>query len=83
MSELSRDDVVSIVGPISDAAIAEIIGTGISKDQLVAAKSQVIQDRKTHNAGNSLAPGPFAQTVDILERLGKGGIFGEAGSTMS
>ena len=29
MSELSSDDVVAIVGPIGDAAVAEIIGTGI------------------------------------------------------
>ena len=35
MSELSSDDVVAIVGPIGDAAVAEIIGTGISKDELV------------------------------------------------
>ena len=37
MSELSSDDVVAIVGPIGDAVVAEIIGTGISKDELVAA----------------------------------------------
>ena len=36
-SKLSSDDVVAIVGPIGDAAVAEIIGTGISKDELVAA----------------------------------------------
>jgi len=32
MSELSSDDVVAIVGPIGDAAVAEIIGTGVRKD---------------------------------------------------
>jgi hypothetical protein len=83
MSELSRDDVVSILGSISDAAIAEIIATGISKDQLIDAKAHVIQDHKTHNAGPSLSPGPLAQTVDILERLGKGALLGEAGSTLT
>ncbi len=31
MSELSSDDLVAIVGPIGEAAMAEIIGTGISK----------------------------------------------------
>jgi len=83
MSELSRDDVVSVLGPIGDAAIAEIIATGISRDQLVAAKNRVIQDRKDPGSDNPVEPGPFAQTVDILERLGKGGIFGESGSTMA
>src|SRR6476469_5584216 len=37
MSELSRDDVVAIVGPVGDAAVAEIIATGITKDVLIAA----------------------------------------------
>jgi len=37
MSELSSDDIVAIVGPIGAAAVAEIIGTGISKAELVAA----------------------------------------------
>jgi hypothetical protein len=46
MSELSSDDVVAIVGPIGDAAVAEIIGTGISKDELVAAHERAVKDRK-------------------------------------
>ena len=83
MSELSRDDVVSIVGPVGDAAAAEIIATGISKDKLVAAEAHVIRHRKMHQPGDPLTPGPYAQVVDILERLRKGGIFGEAGSTLT
>ena len=83
MSELSRDDVAAIVGPIGDAAIAEIIATGISRVQLVTAEARVIRDRKAHNPGDPLEPGPFAQVVDILGRLRKGGIFGEAGSTLT
>ena len=46
MSEVSNDDVVAIVGPIGDAAVAEIIGTGISKDELVAAHKRAVKDRK-------------------------------------
>ena len=82
MSELSRDEVISITGSIGDAAAAEIIATGISKDQLAAAKAHVIQQHKTHKPGASLSPGPFAQVVEILDRTGKG-ILGEAGSTLS
>jgi hypothetical protein len=36
MAELSRDEVVAIVGLIGDVAIAEIIGTGITKEELSA-----------------------------------------------
>jgi hypothetical protein len=45
MSELSSDDLVAIVGPIGEAAVAEIIGTGISKDELVAAHERAVKDR--------------------------------------
>ena len=38
MSELSQDDVVAILGPrISDALAAEVIATGITKDESVVA----------------------------------------------
>ena len=83
MSELSSDDVVAIVGPIGDAAAAEIIGTGISKDELVAAYERAVNDRKAHDPGPPLEPGPFAQVVGILERLPKGGWLGESGSTLT
>ncbi len=84
MSELSKDDVVSVVGPIGDAAAAEIIATGISKEELAAANARMIQDRGAHNPGGPLTPGPFAQVVEILERHGKrGGILGESGSTLT
>lgn len=80
MSELSRDEVIEILGPASDAVVAEIIATGISKAGLVAAHDRVVNDRKTHQPGAPLDPGPFAQVVDILER--SHGLFGEGGSTL-
>ena len=41
MAELSRDDVVMILGrPLSDAVIAEIIATGVTKDELAAARDR-------------------------------------------
>ena len=83
MSELSRDDVVEIVGPIGDAAVAEIIGTGISKNELVEAHERVVKDLKAHDPGSQLEPGHFAQVVVILERARRGGLLGEAGSTLS
>jgi hypothetical protein len=82
MAELSRDEVIEIVGPISDVIIAEIIATGISKAELVSAHDRVVRDRAAHRPGSPLEPGHFAQVVDILERCRKGGLLGEAGSTM-
>ena len=59
MSELSRDEVVEILGPVGDAMAAEIIATGISKEGLVAAHDRVVRDRKAHNPGARLDPGAF------------------------
>jgi hypothetical protein len=83
MAELSRDDVVVILGrPLSDAVIAEIIATGVTKDELAAARDRALTDRKARNPGPPLEPGRFAHAVEILERLHGRGILGEGGSTL-
>ena len=83
MSELSKSDVVRLLGPkLTDSAIAEIIATGITPDELAAAKARVLRDRAAHNPGPDLEPGHVARVVDILERLHSAGIFGEAGSKL-
>ena len=82
MAELSHDEVVEMFGPISDVIVAEIIATGISKEELATARERVMRDRKAHNPGSPLEPGRFALVVDILERSPGRGILGEAGSTL-
>jgi len=82
MSELSKSDVVAILGPrLSDVVIAEIVSTGIDKDELIAVKARVLRDRAAHDPGPKLTPGRFAQVVDILERLRRSGQLREAGTT--
>jgi hypothetical protein len=83
MAELSRDEVVTILGrKLCDAVIAEIIATGVTRDQLAAARDRALRDRKAHDPGPPLEPGPFAHAVEILERLHGGGILGEGGSIL-
>jgi hypothetical protein len=81
MAELSRDEIVEILGRVSDAIAAEIIATGISKEELIAARDRVVRDRKGHDPGPPLEPGPVAEVVDILERTK--GLLGESGSTLT
>jgi len=57
MAELSHDEVVEVLGRLSDVIIAEIIATGITKDELAAARERVLSDRKAHNPGPPLEPG--------------------------
>ena len=68
MTELSRDDIAEVLGRVGDAIAAEIVATGIGKDELRAARDRVVRDRKSHTPGPPLKPGAFAQVVDILER---------------
>jgi hypothetical protein len=81
MAELSRDEIVEILGRVSDAIAAEIIATGISKEELIAARDRVVRDRMGHDPGPPLEPGRFADVVDILERTK--GLLGESGSTLT
>jgi len=83
MAELSRSEVIAILGrELSDAAIAEIIATGVDTQQLAAARDRALRDHKAHDPGPPLEPGPFAHAVEILERLRGRGIIGEGGSTL-
>jgi hypothetical protein len=81
MAELTRDDVTEVLGPVSDVVAAEIIATGISKADLLAARDRVVRDRKGRDPGPPLEPGPVAEAVDILERTK--GLLGESGSTFT
>ena len=84
MSELSKSDVIEVLGSrLGDIAIAEIIATGITKDELLAAKARVLSDSKAHEPGAPQEPGHISQVVDILERLNSNGLLGAAGSTLT
>ena len=83
MAELSRDEVISVLGPkLSDVVVAEIIGTGINKDELRQALARVVRDHDTHDPRPRMQPGHIASVVDILERLNQRGLLGEAGSKL-
>jgi hypothetical protein len=48
MAGLSHDDVVEVLGPLSDVIIAEIIATGITRDELAAARERVVREPDRH-----------------------------------
>ena len=79
MAELSLDEVVGVLGRLSDVIIAEIIATGITRDELAAARERVVRDRKARKPGPRLELGPFAQVVESVNAGVAGGF--RAGST--
>jgi len=69
MSRLTHDDVTNALGPVDDAIIAAIIGTGATTDELAEAKAWSVNDEPLMNAGRPLPRGRVGQLVDILAEL--------------
>jgi len=69
MTHITRDDAIRAIGRADDAAIAEIIGTGATVDELAEAQAWMANDEPMLNAGRPLAQGRVRQLVDILSEL--------------
>ena len=70
MRSVSRDDVIKSVGPINDVAIAEIIGTGATPEELAEAQAWLANDEPLINAGKALPSGRVGELIEILSELG-------------
>jgi hypothetical protein len=69
MQRVTRDDVISAVGPVDDVTIAEIIGTGATADELAEAQAWIVNDDPLLNAGKPLPSGRVRELIDILAEL--------------
>jgi hypothetical protein len=67
--ELSRNDIISALGPLDDSLIAQIIATGATREELTEARAWIENDEAMMNIGRPLAGGRVAQLVDILGRV--------------
>jgi hypothetical protein len=80
MSKLRREDIISMLGPIDDAVIAEIIRMGATSSELVEARAWIANDEALINVGQPLAGGRVGRLIEIIadleeeeERLAKAG----------
>jgi hypothetical protein len=69
MTRLTRDDVIKAIGEIDDVAIAEIIGTGATADELAEAQAWIANDEPLMNAGKPLPSGRVGELIEILSEL--------------
>jgi len=90
MSEISREDVLSQLGPLDDIAVAEIIATGATMADLKLARAEIVKDEKRSNPENRLPLGPVGRVIDIVERVNgaarhpiTGSLLGEGGSGLA
>ena len=66
---ITRDDIVAAISGVDDAAVAEIIATGATTDELAEALAWMANDEPMMNAGRPLATGRVRALVDILSEL--------------
>ncbi len=66
---LSRDDVIALIGPVEDAVIAEIIGMGTTREELVEAHAWIAADEAMMNSGRPLPASRVGRLIEILEAV--------------
>jgi hypothetical protein len=69
MRHITRDDAIKAIGGADDVAIAQIIGTGATVDELAQAQAWLVNDEPLMNAGKPLPSGRIGELVEILTEL--------------
>jgi len=69
LRRITKDDAIKAVGGADDVAIAEIIGTGATVDELAEAQAWIANDEPLMNAGKPLPSGRVGELVEILTEL--------------
>ena len=72
MRRITRDDAIKAVGTADDVAIAQIIGTGASVEELAEALAWMENDEPLINTGKALPSGRVGELVAIMEELEAG-----------
>lgn len=64
---MTRADVVSVLGPVDEATIAEIVSTGASLDELREAWAWTFGDEALMSEGRPLPGARVAALIDLIE----------------
>ena len=63
MSALTRQEIIAALGPVDDATVAEILGTGATSEEMAEASAWIANDEPLMNMGRPLAaPLPASST---------------------
>jgi hypothetical protein len=71
MRRITRDDAIRALGDADDVAIAQIIGTGATTDELAEAQAWLANDEPLMNVGRQLPSGRVGELVEMLTNLDK------------
>ena len=66
MKQVTRRDIVSLLGDVDESVVSDIMRTGASLDEFTEARAWIANDEPLLNSGRRLASGRVAQLVEIL-----------------
>jgi hypothetical protein len=69
MRRITREDAIKAVRSADDVAIAQIIGTGATINELAEAQAWLTNDEPLMNVGRQLPSGRVGELVEILTDL--------------
>lgn len=69
MASVSREDVLSVMGPADEVLITEIIATRATLEELTQAWAWVSSDEALINEGQPLPSGRTAELIELIELL--------------
>ncbi len=69
MRRITHEDAIKAVGGADDVAIAQMIGTGATIDELAEAQAWLANDEALMNIGRQLPGGRVGELVKILTDL--------------
>lgn len=64
---ISREDVISVLGPVDDAAVAEVVASGATVADLREAWAWLNEDEALMSRGRPLPGTRVAALIDLLE----------------
>ena len=64
---LAHDDVVSVLGPVDETVVADIVATGVTPEELAEARAWVNADEAMIGEGRPLPSGRLAKLVELLQ----------------
>lgn len=67
MTILTRASLESVLGPLDEAAVAEITALGATEEELLEARSWLANEEAMRAAGKPLPSGRVAQILEWLE----------------
>jgi len=69
MRRITRDDVIRAIGTADDVAIAQLIATDATVNELAEAQAWIANDEPLVNAGKPLPSGRVGELVHLLSEL--------------